>query len=741
MSDPQHAHGLFRPGENCCAVAHADRAAFVVDGADYFSAFIAAAERAERSIIVLAWDFDSRTALAFGDDNQVRTTLGEFLNDLVRRRRRLQVHVLDWDYPMIFGADREFAPLYGFSWKRHRRVHFRFDGSHPLAGSHHQKIVAIDDRLAFVGGLDLTTRRWDTTDHRPDDPRRVAHGKPYPPFHDLMIAVDGEAAREIAAIARDRWRIATGKRLRAVEVPGEPWPQALTPDVTDVDVGIACTSPPVNGHAGAQHVEQLYLDLIARACRSIYIENQYFTSHPVGDALAARLAIPDGPEIVLVTRYLSHGWLEEVTMHVLRTRLIKRLRAADRHGRFHVFYPYIAGLADGTCIDLHSKMMAVDDEWLRIGSANLSNRSMGVDTECDLVVEAAGRPEVARAIRGFRDRLLAEHLGVPVGKVARAVEQTGTMHAAIAALGSERRALKPLYELPEWSDTVVSAAAIADLEKPVSLDSLVEQFAPDAGGTRAPRWKTVGAVAVVVLALAAAWRFTPLADVVTAENVVAWTESFASRWWAPLLVLAAYTPASAVMFPRPLLTLAAVVAFGPWLGFVYAMSGILLAAIAGYYAGRLIDRDTVRRIAGKRLNRLTRALQARGLLAITAVRLVPLAPFVVESLVAGAIRIRLWQLVAGTFLGMLPGVLTATIFGDQLETALHDPSRINYWLVGGVVAAFAILTVAVQRWFARIEGRNAPGRMARAPSPAAVVSRETAIRHAGCASAVRRADR
>ena len=282
MNDPQAAGSLFRPGENCCGVAHADRAAFVVDGADYFDAFMAAAERAQRSIIVLAWDFDSRTGLAFGDDDRARTTLGEFLNDLARRRRRLQIHVLDWDYPMIFGTDREFAPLYGFGWQRHRRVHFRFDDSHPLAGSHHQKIVVIDDRLAFVGGLDLTTRRWDTPDHPPDDPRRIAHGKPYPPFHDIMIAVDGEAARRLAGIARERWRMATGKRLRSIEVDGDPWPAALVPDVTDVNVGIACTSPPVNGHSGERNVEQLYLDMIARARSYIYIENQYFTSHTIG---------------------------------------------------------------------------------------------------------------------------------------------------------------------------------------------------------------------------------------------------------------------------------------------------------------------------------------------------------------------------------------------------------------------------------------------------------------------------
>ena len=83
-------------------------------------------------------------------------------------------------------------------------------------------------------------------------------------------------------------------------------------------------------------------------------------------------------------------------MGVLRSKLVERLRAADVEGRFNVYYPEMPGLAEGTCIDVHSKMMAVDDEWLRIGSANINNRSMGVDTECDLAIEAGGRAEIAR---------------------------------------------------------------------------------------------------------------------------------------------------------------------------------------------------------------------------------------------------------------------------------------------------------------------------------------------------------
>ena len=98
-------------------------------------------------------------------------------------------------------------------------------------------------------------------------------------------------------------------------------------------------------------------------------------------------------------------------MHVLRTRLVRQLRDADTEGRFHAYYPHVAGLCEGTCVDLHSKVMIVDDEWLRVGSSNISNRSMGVDTECDLVVEAQGEARVQAAIRAARNRLIAEHSG------------------------------------------------------------------------------------------------------------------------------------------------------------------------------------------------------------------------------------------------------------------------------------------------------------------------------------------
>ena len=200
------AESLLRPGYNCCAVARAGRVALLVDAEDYFRAFYQAALRARRSITILGWDFNSQTQLHFDavGEGAPPALLGEFLNYLVRRRHGLHINVLNWDYPMVFGADRELPPLYGFGWQPARRVRLRYDDTHPVAGSQHQKIVLIDDKLAFIGGIDLTVKRWDSSEHAPDDPRRIVAGKPYPPFHDLMMAVEGDTARAMYAVYERR---------------------------------------------------------------------------------------------------------------------------------------------------------------------------------------------------------------------------------------------------------------------------------------------------------------------------------------------------------------------------------------------------------------------------------------------------------------------------------------------------------------------------------------------------------
>lgn len=713
MSGGEKPSGLFVPGRNCQVVARARRVALLVDGEDYFRSFMLAAQQAVRSIVILSWEFNSQTRLCF-DGGEVPERLGEFLNWLARRRRGLRIHVLDWDSPLVFRADREYRSYTLRGWHPHRRVRLVYDDTQPLAASHHQKIVVIDDALAFIGGFDLTVRRWDTCSHAAQEARRTCQDAPYPPFHDLMMAVDGDAARALGQLVRQRWRHATGRRLRPAPEQGAAWPKEMPVDLEEVDVALARTVPELPGQPGVDEVQALYLDMIAAARERIYIENQYFTAYRVGEALAARLAEADGPEIVVVVRLFSHGWLEEHTMHILRTRLVRRLREADAHGRLSIYYPHVDGLEERSCIDLHSKLMIVDDEILRIGSSNLSNRSMGMDTECDAAIDARGDPRIRGVVRAFRNRLLAEHLDAAPEAVEAACRAHGSLRGAIESLAGRERTLRPLDHVPEWSETTIELAGVGDPGQPVSLDAILDELSPEQliadraappagsangnGSGRRAFLVRLALFAVLIGAFAAMWRLTPLAGWIDADRVAAYAREFADRPWAPLIVLAAYTPACVLMFPRPLITLAAVVAFGPYLGFVYSLAGILISALCTYLAGFALPRDSIHRLGGARLMHLADVLRRRSLATVTALRLVPLAPFAVEGLVAAAIGVPLLPFMLGTLFGMLPGTLATTIFGDQFKHVLSDPSRINFGLLAAAVLALTALTLLVRRW-------------------------------------------
>jgi len=266
--------------------------------------------------------------------------------------------------------------------------------------------------------------------------------------------------------------------------------------------------------------------------------------------------------------------------------------------------------------------------------------------------------------------------------------------------------MRELDSLPEWSDAVVNVAAVADPDEPIALEALLlDRHQEEPPPPEKIRWAQLGLMAGLIVALTVLWRWTPLAHTVSPEAVIGWAKDFGDHWWAPVVVMALYTPACLLMFPRPLITLAAVIAFGPWLGFLYALVGICASAVVTYYIGRRMKRDTVRRLAGPKLDRMIDVLKKYGLLAMTLLRLVPIAPFAVESMVAGAIHMRLWHVVAGTAIGLLPGTLATTIFGDAIETALTGAGEVNWWLVGIAVGLLGGGIVAVKHWFTKMSRR------------------------------------
>jgi len=219
-----------------------------------------------------------------------------------------------------------------------------------------------------------------------------------------------------------------------------------------------------------------------------------------------------------------------------------------------------------------------------------------------------------------------------------------------------------------------------------------------------PAWGKILLFLVVSVALAAAWRYTPLSELVTAERITAWARAVREMPWAPVIVILAYIPTAFLMFPRPLLTLMTVIAFGPWLGFTYGMVGIVVSALATYYAGRVLKKETVKRLAGRHYEGASKALRRHGLAAMTAMRIVPAAPFAVEGVLAGAMRVKVWHFTVGTVLGTLPGVMATSVFGHQITAALEDPSRINWWIVVAVVAAFAAMIWYFKRKLSSTKG-------------------------------------
>lgn len=197
----------------------------------------------------------------------------------------------------------------------------------------------------------------------------------------------------------------------------------------------------------------------------------------------------------------------------------------------------------------------------------------------------------------------------------------------------------------------------------------------------------------------ALWRYTPLAEYITAERLAGWARAVRGTWWAPPVLIAAYTPAAILMFPRPLLTLVSIIAFGTWLGIGYSALGIMLAAMLSYYAGRTMGQRRVERIAGNGLDPAKRVLRRHGVIAIFALNMAPVPPFIVQGLVAGAWRVSAWQYAVGSALGMAPSLFIWTVFGRQARAGLEDPSSISWLIVAAAVALLGLFTYLVRRWF------------------------------------------
>jgi len=703
---------ILSPNANVWRIERASRFSVLIDGASFFGAVRQAALLARRSIVIMGWDLDSRTRLvgASGETKDAYPAeLAPFLSALVTERSNLDVHLLLWDYSLLYAAERESFPLFSLQWRTPPRVHFSLDNQVPLGASQHQKIVAIDGQVAFSGGLDLTGRRWDTPEHAIDNPFRIdPGGKPYRPFHDVQAVVDGDAARALHDIARDRWRCVTAEELPDADQGSDPWPKGVQPDFHNVQVGVSRTQPGMGESKEQREVEALFLDSIGAAERALYIENQFFTSAPIARRIAQRMQDRQTLETLLIGPQNHESWVEARTMRNGRIRFMRTLLDAGVGDRVRLVYPHVANARTSTDTMMHSKVMIIDDRFLRIGSANLNNRSMGTDTECDLAIEAATEDERAR-ILDIRHRLLADHCGVTAAQVARHFEEDRGLIRASYELEGAGHSLRDVDDgEPDPEEMARYVEGIADPERPIAADA----FAAMELTGHAPRL-TIGMLAklggalLLVLSLTLAWHFTPLADLLQPSALEAMMSNLATSPLAPLYVIGGYLLGGLIAFPLVVLIAATAAAFGPVLGFTYALLGSIASAILTYGIGAWVGRQPLRSVLGPRLNRIRNVVARRGILAIAAIRLVPVAPFTIVNLVAGASSIRFVDYLAGTVLGLLPGLLLMSALGYQIYRFLIAPTAADLVLLAGAALIWVAAVFGAQRLAARV-GNSGP---------------------------------
>lgn len=459
---------ILKAGDTVWRVVHAGRVAMVVDAADYFRHLERAFANARRSILIAGWDFNGSISLQ--PDRPGTEQLGQYLRRLVEERPELTIHVLVWAYGPIYSS-RQMRVFPKEPWADHPRIHICYDRHHPWRGCHHQKIVCIDDAMAFCGGIDLTVHRWDTRDHLAIDRRRKdLGGGLYTPVHDVQLALEGEAASALGDLLRERWRACKGDRLEPASADGEYWPDELEPDLRNIPVGISRTIPSSLARRNIGEIEQLNEAALKAANYFIYIETQYLTCRRIGHILSRKLLDPQGPEIVIVVPQQCHGGvLEQIFMGGNRNRLVRSLRRADIHGRLRVVYPVVVDKNghDEIPIFVHSKLMIIDNWFARIGSSNLNNRSRGMDTECDVCFEAR-TPGEQKAVERMCHDLLAEHLGMSRDAVSAYVDKHHSLAKLLDQERGSRRRLKPVRIGPsDGPEGPVPLTTIVDPKKPL----------------------------------------------------------------------------------------------------------------------------------------------------------------------------------------------------------------------------------------------------------------------------------
>lgn len=491
---------VLKPGRNCQGFYETRETGLLIDGRDYYRAFHQAARQARRSILLAGWQFDSRVALLRGreaKEAEGEVALLPFLRSLCERNPALEVWILAWDFSLLFSLEREWFQERVFNeWSQNPRLRFRFDSAHAVGASHHQKFAVIDGWAGFVGGMDICAARWDDRRHETHNPLRVdSEGKAYGPYHDVHSYHIGPAAQALADLFARRWAKASGEELYLP--PPEPRDFRIRPSVpleTDhVALSRTAARTLVPLQDSVQEIRNLYVDAISSAEEIIYMENQYFTSRAVYQALLERMQVKGNRplEIILFLPREPNALIEEIALTTAQARVLRSLKEAARKQGHHfgVYFPACRDKGKTVATYIHSKLLLVDDRFLTVGSANATNRSMGLDTELNVSWEGdpGKEPDLIRSLRRARLSLLREHAGLHRWEGRRRLTRPGGL-VKFMDTTAERESSRLHFYHPtessvflEWLNGLAEELPI-DSDKPFLEENLIETISSNPSG-------------------------------------------------------------------------------------------------------------------------------------------------------------------------------------------------------------------------------------------------------------------
>ncbi|MFZ0255551.1 MAG: VTT domain-containing protein [Gammaproteobacteria bacterium] len=203
---------------------------------------------------------------------------------------------------------------------------------------------------------------------------------------------------------------------------------------------------------------------------------------------------------------------------------------------------------------------------------------------------------------------------------------------------------------------------------------------------------------IALLALAAAWHWTPLSEWLNGKLIADWLAALDHPLTRVVVAICTFVLISLLMVPLSLLVIAISMAFGPWQGFTYGLTGSLISAMIAFGVGHKLGSNTVKRLSGKRIQGISQRLADEGIFAIAALRLLPVGPYNIINLIAGASHVRFLPFLLGSFLGLVPGVLAFSVFSKSLSEAVLNPQPLTIALLGLVILVMIGGAFLIRRW-------------------------------------------